>query len=84
MAKYKLLEKAFIDNRIYEPGEVAEVDDTVVPGPFMKPVDSAANKKAKEVGLVLGPMSDPVDELTATKFEAIGASPQDLKSGMAA
>ncbi|MDR3569630.1 MAG: hypothetical protein P4L43_16515 [Syntrophobacteraceae bacterium] len=84
MAKYELLEKAFIDNRIYEPGEVAEVSDKVVPGPFMKPVDSAAQKKAKEVGLVLGPMPDPVDQLTGGKLEAIGASPQDVKSGMAA
>jgi hypothetical protein len=84
MAKYELLERAFIDNRIYEPGEVAEVGDKVVPGPFMKPVDTAAHKRAKEVGLVLGPMPDPVDQLTGTKLEAIGASPQEVKSGMAA
>ena len=84
MARYELLEKAFIDNRIYEAGEKVEVADSVTPGPFMKPVDSAAQKKAKEIGLVLGPMPDPVDQLTATKVETIGASPQDVKSGMAA
>lgn len=84
MAKYELLEKAFIDNRIYEAGEIAEVGDSVIPGPFMKPVDAEAKKRAKEVGLVLGPMPDPVDQLTAMKVEAIGASPQGVKSGMAA
>ncbi|MGC9195349.1 MAG: hypothetical protein ACP5IL_07830 [Syntrophobacteraceae bacterium] len=83
MAKYELLEKAFIDNRLYEPGEIVRVADSVVPGPFMKPVDAAAQKRAKEIGLVNGPMVDPVDELTATP-ESIGASPQGVKSGMAA
>ncbi len=83
MAKYELLEKAFIGNRIYEAGETVEVADGTTPGPFMKPVDAAAQKKAKEVGLVLGPMPDPVDQLTAGKVEAIGASPQNVKSGMA-
>lgn len=84
MAKYQLLEKAFIDNRIYEAGETVEVSDSLIPGPFMKPMDEAAKKRAKSVGLVLGPMPDPVDQLTATKLETIGASPQGVKSGMAA
>lgn len=84
MARYELLEKAFIDNRVYESGEVVEVADTVTPGPFMKPLDAAAQKRAKEIGLVLGPLPDPVDQLTAMKVETIGASPQDVKSGMAA
>ncbi len=84
MPKYTLMERAFIDNRIFEPGETVEVPDSVTPGPFMKPVDNAAHKKAKEVGLVLGPMPDPVDQLTATKLDTIGASPQEVKSGMAA
>lgn len=84
MARYELLEKAFIDNRIYEVGEIVEVSGNVIPGPFMKPADAAAQKRAKEVGLVLGPMPDPVDQLTATKLETIGASPQDVKNGMAA
>jgi hypothetical protein len=83
MARYRLLEKAFIENRLFEPGEVVTVADSVIPGPFMKPVDAAAQKKAKEIGLVNGPSPDPVDELTATP-ESIGASPQSVKSGMAA
>lgn len=84
MATYKLLEKAFIDNRIYEPGETVTVADDVVPGPFMKPLDAAAKKMAKEVGLVVGPSPDPVDQITATNAETIGAAPQNVKSGMAA
>ncbi len=84
MARYEILEKAFINNRIYESGEVVELAETVTPGPFMKPLDAAAKKRAKEVGLVLGPMPDPVDQITSMKVETIGASPQDVKSGMAA
>lgn len=84
MAKYELLEKAFIDNRIYEAGETVDVSGDVIPGPFMKPVDDAAKKRAKAVGQVLGPMNNPVDDLTAVGgLETIGASPQGVKSGMA-
>ncbi len=83
MAKYKLLEKAFIDNRLWETGEVVEVPEGTVPGSHMQPVDSEAKKMAKEIGLVNGPMPDPVDEMTAdvTNF---GAAPQAVKSGMTA
>lgn len=83
MAKYKLLEKAFIDNRLYEAGEIVEVSGNCIPGPHMSPHDAEARKKAREVGLVNGPLPDPVDQLTAMKVEAIGASPQDVRSGMA-
>ncbi len=84
MARYQILEKAFIENRIYEVGEIVDVGEEVIPGPFMKPVDAAARKRAKETGLVLGPMQDPVDQLTGMRLDTIGASPQDVKNGMAA
>jgi hypothetical protein len=83
MARYKLHEKAFIDNKLYEAGEVVEVSDSLTPGSFMEPMDAAAKKRAKEVGLVLGAMDDPIDRLTATSAESVGGSPQDVKSGMA-
>ena len=82
MAKYRLLEKAFIHNRLWEPGEVVEVDDSVVPGPHMLPVDLSAKRIAKAVGLENGPLPDPVDQLTMTDAERIGAAPQNVKSGM--
>jgi len=84
MAKYKLLEKAFIDNRLWEIGEEVEVPEGTRPGPHMQPVDSEAKKVAKEIGLVNGPMPDPVDEMTMSDAERLGASPQGVKSGMQA
>ncbi len=79
MAKYKLLETAFIDNRLYTAGERVEVADDFVPGPHMVPVDTAAKKVAKEIGLVNGPLPDPIDEITS-----IGASPKGAKTGLLA
>jgi hypothetical protein len=88
MAKYKLLEKAFIHNRLYDPAiegqDVVEVSDDTIPGPHMVPLDAAAKKAAKEVGLVNGPIPDPINEITMTEAERLGASPQAVKSGMAA
>ncbi|MGO8945426.1 MAG: hypothetical protein ACLQJ7_17365 [Syntrophobacteraceae bacterium] len=79
MAKYELLEKAFIHNRIWEPGEVVEVDDSVVPGPHMKPVDAAAKAAFKKAGIVNHEMSthEIVDRIAH-----FGATPQGVKSGM--
>ena len=50
-----------------------------VPGPHMVPVDTAAKKVAKEIGLVNGPLPDPIDEITS-----IGASPKGAKTGLLA
>lgn len=66
MAQYRMLEKAFLNHRIYDANEVADVPDDTVPGPHMVPVDEAAKKMAKKIGLVNGPMPDPIDELTQT------------------
>jgi adenosyl cobinamide kinase/adenosyl cobinamide phosphate guanylyltransferase len=79
MAKYKLNETAFIDNRICLAGETVEVADEVIPGPHMVPADRAARKMADSIGLVNGPLPDPIDEITS-----IGASPAGVKSGIAA
>jgi adenosyl cobinamide kinase/adenosyl cobinamide phosphate guanylyltransferase len=79
MAKYKLSETAFINHRIYLAGETVEVPDEVIPGPHMVPVDRAARKMADSIGLINGPLPDPIDEITS-----IGASPAGVKSGIAA
>jgi hypothetical protein len=79
MAKYKLTETAFINNQIYQPGAKVEVPDDFIPGPHMIPVDKAAAKMAKEIGLVNGPMPDPIDDITS-----LGASPAGVKSGIRA
>ncbi len=79
MAKYELLERAFIHNRLWEPGEVVEVDDSVIPGPHMKPLDAAAEKAFKKTGFALGvvPERDLVDAIAT-----FGATPAGMKSGM--
>ncbi len=84
MAKYLILERAFINNRLYEPGESVDVADEVIPGPHMKPVDAAAKKVAKSIGLVNEDMPDFVDQMTPNTVDvtSYGASPQIGQSGM--
>jgi len=81
MAKYKLLEKAFINERLWEAGEEITLPDDVIPGPHMLPMDSAARKAIKEAGVVNGPIPDPVDELTKDVRD-FGAAPQNVRVGM--
>lgn len=79
MAKYELLERAFINQVLWEPGTVVEVADDVIPGPHMKPVDVAAKAAFKKTGFVNGAtlQNDIVD-----KIADFGASPQGIKSGI--
>jgi hypothetical protein len=79
MAKYKLTEVAYIEHRIVQPGEKVEVPDDFIPGPHMVPVDKAAAKMAKSIGLVNGPLPDPIDEITS-----LGATPAGAKTGIRA
>jgi hypothetical protein len=83
MAKYKLLQEAFVDNHLRKAGAVVTVSDDTIPGSYMVPMDAAAKAMAKKVNLVNDTVSDYVDELTGqidvTKF---GASPQGLDSGI--
>ncbi len=79
MAKYELLERAFINERLWEPGETVEVADDVIPGPHMKPVDAAARAAFKKTGFINGPslQNEIVDSIAA-----YGASPAGMKSGI--
>ena len=79
MAKYKLLERAFIDQCVWEEGSIVEVADDVIPGPHMVPQDAAARAAAKRHGVVNHEMS--VHEIV-DKIADFGASPQGIKSGM--
>jgi hypothetical protein len=84
VAKYKLLQRSFIDNNLYQPGAVVTVRDDLIPGPHMVPVDEKAKQMARQIGLVNEIVPDFVDELTGgpdvTKY---GASPQGM-TGIAA
>ena len=52
MAKYRLLEKAFINERLWEINEEIDLPDDVIPGPHMLPMDSAARNAIKKAGVV--------------------------------
>ena len=77
MAKYEILERSFIHQRLWEPGEIVTVDDDLVPGPHMKPLDAAARKAIKKNGIIVGCIVNYVDAITG-----FGVSPQDVKSGI--
>jgi hypothetical protein len=79
MAKYKLLERAFIHQRLWEAGETVTVDDDVIPGPHMVPLDAADKRAFKKTGFENGPQPNYSDQITS-----IGVSPQDVKSGILA
>ncbi len=79
MAKYKLTERAYIDNQLWGPGDKVTVPDDFIPGPHMIPVDAAASKMAKSIGLVNGPIPDPIDEITS-----LGAAPAGRRTGVRA
>jgi hypothetical protein len=82
MAQYKLTEPAYLLNVLWPEGAVVEVPDTLVPGPHMIPMDSAAKKMCKSIpGFVNERMPDPLNTLTPAHF---GASPDGVKSGMLA
>ena len=82
MAKYKLLQRAFINNTLFDEGAIVEVNDEMMPGSHMVPMDAAAKRKVKEAGIENGQVPDFVDAMTGgPDVRAYGASPQ-VKSGV--
>jgi hypothetical protein len=79
MAKYELLERAFINQCLWEPGAVVEVGDDVIPGPHMKPVDAAAKAAFKKTGFV---NSASMEHDIVDRIADFGASPAGVRSGM--
>lgn len=47
MAKYRVLEASFIDNKMCKEGDVVEYDG--IPGSNLEPLDAPAEKAAKKV-----------------------------------
>jgi hypothetical protein len=45
MARYKLHEKAYFDNTVYEEGAIITVSDDVFPAAYMQPMDKVAKEK---------------------------------------
>lgn len=84
MAKYKLMQMAYINNRLCGEGEVVTVPDGTIPGPHMLPVDAEAKRMAKAIGLVNDVVPDYVDEQTGmVDVSKYGASPQNIAAGVA-
>lgn len=57
MAKYKLTQRAIIDDRQREIGDEIEYDG--VPGPHMEPVDAAAKKAVADRDKAAAPSINP-------------------------
>lgn len=61
MSQWMLLERGFfhevgyIGPQLYGPGDIVTLQDPVIPGPFMVPVDSAAKAIAAAQGLKIEP-----------------------------
>ncbi len=66
MAKYQVLDTAYIGGRIVEPGERIEVEDGFVPGPHLKPMDGDAHKAVRAAASRMTAM-DPIEVLTEQK-----------------
>jgi hypothetical protein len=79
MAKYKLLEKAFINQLLLEAGSEVVVPDDVIPGPHMEPMDAAAKAAFKKTGFV---NSASLQNEIVDSIAAYGASPAGMKSGI--
>lgn len=64
MARYSILEPAYVGERLVNAGDQVEVPDSTVPGPHMKPLDEAAQRAVKAAGNRMT-RRDPVEALTA-------------------
>lgn len=62
MAKYKVLERSFLNNRLHEAGDIINYDGT--PAANLEPVDSAA-KAAVKAAAASGEPLDIVDSKAA-------------------
>lgn len=84
MAKYKLLEAAFIQEVnsagpcLCTEGQTVTVSDDTIPGAHMQPLDAAARKASAGMELI----SNPHTRGGHTDAD-FGASPQDIPSGFA-
>lgn len=84
MAKYRLLEAAFIQQvnsdgpQLYPEGSIIDVPEETIPGPHMLPLDAAARTASAGMELI----SNPHTRGGHTDAD-LGASPQDIPSGFA-
>jgi hypothetical protein len=84
MARYELLQKAFIDMRVLEVGEQITVADDVIPGPYMKPLDKPALVafKAYAAAGYRAPVRN-IEDMQFASFEGFDLSTLKLEDGHA-
>lgn len=70
MARWKLLETAFIADRLVAEGDEITTTDTIIPGPHMEPLDDAAKALAEKHADRMQPVGNVLDQLTAALDEA--------------
>lgn len=63
MARYRVTETCYVNDRLLKPGDDVEVADTVIPGPHMTPRDDAARKAVKAAGARMT-RTDPIEAMT--------------------
>ena len=84
MAKYKLLEMAYINNTLLNAGAIVTVPDGTIPGPHMQPVDETAKRAFAKAGVKNCDIPNYIDDMTGlVDVTAFGASPQGIKAGIA-
>jgi len=69
MARYRITETSYINDRLVAEEAIIEVADDLVPGPHMQPRDDAARKAVKAAGQRMAKV-DPVESLTQRPAEA--------------
>ncbi len=68
MAKYKVLEKSYINDRIVDAGEEIEYDG--LPSTNLQPIDSVGKKAAKEAEKLAAAEKEAAEKLAAEQASA--------------
>ena len=82
MARWKFLQSAYIDGRLFQPGEIASLRDDWKPGPFVEPLDADAARAFFDAGpFVLGLVRQQFSDLDRmlTRYPATYWKPVDAE-----
>ncbi len=63
MARYRITDLCYLDERLVQPGEDVDIADDVIPGPHMSPKDDAARRAVKAAAARMVKI-DPVEAMT--------------------
>jgi hypothetical protein len=78
MARYRFLAAAYIDGRVFQPGEQADLRADWVPGPYVEPLDAEAARAFFDAGpMVLGLVRQQWSDLVVTRYPVTYWRPTD-------